>query len=161
MLVQSKPFSSRINPGWLRYFQILSKNLTFVYIFFSVSNFHEFFSGKVRGQKNEKNSKLLSNFELWRPSTCFDQLDLYIKTFVRLRSFKWHRNLTELGWTSRTFSKFSVHSSPPLPNFQKVPKLTIFLYIIENFGTFSPFQCLFYPIKSKIHHFQRKSRCRE
>ena len=111
MLVQSKPFSSRINPGWQRYFQILSKNLTFVYIFFSVSNFHEFFSGKVRGQKNEKNSKLLSNFELWRLSTSFNRLDFYIKTFVRLRSFKWHQNLTELGWTMELFSNslFTLH----------------------------------------------------
>ena len=161
MPVQFKTFSSRINPGWLRYFRILSKKLTFVYIFSAFPTFTNFFREKWEGKKMEKISKLLSNFELWRPSTNFDRCKIYIKTFVRLISFKWHQNLTELGWTTRTFSKFSVHSSPPLPNFQKVSKLTIFLYILENFGTFSPFQCLFYPIKSKIHHFQRKSRCRE
>ena len=74
--------------------------------FKAVPNFHEFFSGKAIGQKNEKNSKLLSNFELWRPSTSFNRLDFYIKTFVRFRCFKWHRNLTELGWTKQLFSNY-------------------------------------------------------
>ena len=45
--------------------------------------------------------------------------------FVRFISFKRHRNLTELGWTSGTFSKFSVGFSPSQPKFQKVPKSRI------------------------------------
>ena len=79
--------------------------------FKALPNFHELFSGKATGQKNEKISQLLSNIEFWRPSACFNRLDIYIKTFVRLRSFKWHRNLTELDWTKELFSNslFTLH----------------------------------------------------
>ena len=72
-----------------------------------------------------KNSKLMSNFELWRASASFDQLDSYTKLFVRFISFKRHRNLTELCWLIGTFSKFSVVFSPSQPKFQKVPKSRI------------------------------------